>query len=90
MTHPLTPFLPEDTVLTAGRDGNILIFDLRTTGHWNDELGMDEGRYARARAGNGGGGYWDTGRICPVMTVRNAHGENCGKRVSAVSCFASG
>jgi hypothetical protein len=71
--------------LTAGRDGNILIFDLRTTGFWADSGGMDEQRFARALQGNHAGGYWDKGKINPVMTVRNAHGENCGKKVSAVS-----
>ncbi|KAJ9093224.1 hypothetical protein QFC20_007191 [Naganishia adeliensis] len=79
----------QNTVLTAGRDGNILIFDLRTTGHWSDSGGMDEQRYARARQGNGAGGYWDQGKINPVLIVRNAHGENCGKKVSARSAVRS-
>lgn len=51
---------------------------------------MDEQRFARALQGNHAGGYWDKGKINPVMTVRNAHGENCGKKVSAVSFLFSG
>lgn len=72
-----------DTVLTAGRDGSILIFDLRTAGNWHDDLGIEVHRYQRARVGNAG--IWDQRRIAPVMAIRNAHGEHYGKKPSAVS-----
>ena len=70
-------------MLTAGRDGSILIFDLRTAGSWHDDLGIELHRYQRARVGNAG--IWDQQRIAPVMSIRNAHGENYGKKPSAVS-----
>ncbi|GHJ85909.1 hypothetical protein NliqN6_2311 [Naganishia liquefaciens] len=77
----------QNTVLTAGRDGSILIFDLRTAGSWHDDLGIELHRYQRARVGNAG--IWDQQRIAPVMSIRNAHGENYGKKPSARSAVRS-
>ncbi|KAJ9103282.1 hypothetical protein QFC21_002705 [Naganishia friedmannii] len=66
----------QNTVLTAGRDGNIHIYDLRCTGAFTSDLGIDETRYNRGRAAYGA--YWDQARISPVMSVRNAHGVGGG------------
>jgi hypothetical protein len=74
-----------DVVLTAGRDGNIHIYDLRCTGVFSSDLGIEESRYNRGRASYGA--FWDQARISPVMSVRNAHGVGggCGRKVTSVS-----
>lgn len=74
-----------DVVLTAGRDGNIHIYDLRCTGAFSSDLGIEESRYNRGRASYGA--FWDQARISPVMSVRNAHGVGggCGRKVTSVS-----
>lgn len=79
-------------VATGGRDGNILIFDLRCTGRRSENEGADEygarptGR-ERDRYSAGIPGFSprrEGADLDPVMTIKAAHAES-GRRVTSVS-----
>lgn len=73
-----------DTIATAGRDGDIHIYDLRTTGRMipgNDSLGDVSTEWKkRARSDSGSGGS-----IWPVLSIKSAHGLGPVKKERCVS-----
>lgn len=81
-----------DVVATAGRDGNIHIYDLRFSSRNNasstsaeitalsKKIKMPTGYVHRGlREGA------EEGQVWPVITIKNAHADNGGKQVKGVS-----
>lgn len=64
--------MPSTVIATSGRDGNILIYDLRCKG-WALPDGMTRRSATEEK---------DNHSVFPVATIRNAHGQ-AGKRATA-------
>lgn len=67
--------LPSTVIATAGRDGNINIYDLRCKGWALPDAPMTRSGSAEANEGP---------VVMPVATLKNAHGQH-GKRGSALA-----
>ncbi|ODN83797.1 hypothetical protein L198_07693 [Cryptococcus wingfieldii CBS 7118] len=90
-TRSAEPSMSSSIVASSGRDGNILIFDVRTKGRMVE--GSDDGRGSREgsrdRYMNGVPGWAaQTGGdvLDPVMTIKSAHGD---RRTSSRSATRS-
>ena len=81
------------TLATAGRDGDVHIYDLRTSGGYKnvDLDGASEAAPPAAewnkRAAVGRGSEDDGEKIWPVLSIRNAHGKEAGKKSKGVSLW---